>query len=198
MAEPDSAPPTLYESALRKDRLFGIVEAQDGLFTTQQAGEAGYSDQLLVHHVNSGNFRRVRRGIYRLVHYPMGENEEFVEIWLWSDRAGVFSHDTALALHDLSDVLPTKIHLTLPSASRRRRRRVPDGVVLHHADVMDAERAWHGPVPITSPLRTLVDCACAAISPEILEVAVAQALRRGLITADEAEHVLVQDGGLAR
>lgn len=198
MSDSKSAPPTLYETTLRKDRLFGVVEAQDGLFTTQQAGEAGYSDQLLVHHVNSGNFRRVRRGIYRLVHYPMGEHEEFVEIWLWSDRVGVFSHETALALHDLSDVLPTKIHLTLPSASRRRRRRVPDGVVLHHADVTDAERAWHGPVPITSPLRTLVDCAQAAISPEILEVAVAQALRRGLIIADEAERVLVPNGGLDR
>jgi predicted transcriptional regulator of viral defense system len=198
MAEPDSAPPTLYESVLRKDRLFGVVEAQDGLFTTQQAGEAGYSDQLLVHHVNSGNFRRVRRGIYRLVHYPMGENEELVEIWLWSERAGVFSHETALALHDLSDVLPPKIHLTLSSASRRQRRRVPEGIVLHYADVMDAERAWHGPVPITSPLRTLIDCARAATSPEILEVAAAQAVRRGLITADEAERVLGQNGGDSR
>jgi predicted transcriptional regulator of viral defense system len=198
MSDRESAPPTLYESILRKDRLFGIVAAQDGLFTTQQAEEAGYSDQLLVHHVNSGNFRRVRRGIYRLVHYPMGEHEEFVEIWLWSERAGVFSHETALALHDLSDVLPAKIHLTLPSASRRRRRRVPEGIVLHHADVTDAERAWHGAVPITSPLRTLIDCARAATSPEILEVAVAQALRRGLIAADEAERVLTQNSGLDR
>lgn len=198
MPASESAPPTRYENILRKDRLFGIVAAQDGLFTTQQAEEAGYSDQLLVHHVNSGNFRRVRRGIYRLVHYPTGEHEELVEIWLWSDREGVLSHETALALHDLSDVLPTKIHLTLPTASRRRRRRVPDGVVLHHADVPDAERVWHGPVPMTSPLRTLVDCARAAISPEILEVATAQALRRGLITADEAERVLMRNGGLDR
>lgn len=194
----ESSPFTLYESTLRKDRLFGIVAAQDGLFTTQQAEEAGYSDQLLVHHVNSGNFRRVRRGIYRLVHYPTGEHEELVEIWLWSDRTGVFSHETALALHDLSDVLPKKIHLTLPSVARRQRRRVPDGIVLHHSDVTDLERAWHGPVPITSPLRTLQDCARADISPEILEVAVAQALRRGLITVDEAEHVLVPNGGIER
>jgi predicted transcriptional regulator of viral defense system len=189
----ESAPPTLYESTLREDRLFGMVAAQDGLFTTQQAQEAGYSDQLLVHHVNSGNFRRVRRGIYRWVHYPIGEHEELVEIWLWSERVGVFSHESALALHELSDVLPAKVHLTLPSASRRRRRRVPDGVTLHHADVMDAERTWHGPVPITSPLRTLLDCARAASSPEILEVAVAQALRRGLIIAHEAERILAPD-----
>jgi predicted transcriptional regulator of viral defense system len=198
MSQSDSAPDTRYSDILRKDRLFGIVAAQEGLFTTRQAEAAGYSDQLLVHHVNSGNFRRLRRGVYRLVHYPTGDHEELVEIWLWSDRLGVFSHETALALHDLSDVLPTKLHLTLPSESRRRRLRVPQGVVLHHADVSDAERAWSGPVPITSPLRTLVDCARADLSPEILEVAVAQALRRGLIADTEAERLLAPDGELER
>jgi predicted transcriptional regulator of viral defense system len=194
MSEGDPASNTRYADVLRKDRLFGIVAAQEGLFTTQQAEAAGYSDQLLVHHVNRGNFLRVRRGIYRLVHFPTGDNEELVEIWLWSDRRGVFSHETALALHDLSDVLPTKLHLTLPSESRRRRVRVPEGVVLHHADVSDAERVWKGPVPITSPLRTLVDCVQAAISPEILEAAAAQALRRGLIDEGEAERVLAATG----
>jgi predicted transcriptional regulator of viral defense system len=198
MSDSDSAPSTRYSDALRKDRLFGIVTAQEGLFTTNQAEAAGYSDQLLVHHVNSGNFRRLRRGIYRLVHYPTGEHEELVEIWLWSDRRGVFSHETALALHDLSDVLPAKLHLTLPSESRRRRLRVPEGIVLHYADVGDAERAWIGPVPITSPLRTLVDCARAAISPEILEVAIAQALRRGLIVAGDADRLMSPTGDLDR
>jgi predicted transcriptional regulator of viral defense system len=194
MPDRDPASNTRYADVVRKDRLYGIVAAQEGLFTTQQAEAAGYSDQLLVHHVNRGNFRRIRRGIYRLVHFPTGDHEELVETWLWSDRRGVFSHETALALHDLSDALPSKLHLTLPSESRRRRLRVPEGVVLHYADVSDAERVWTGPVPMTSPLRTLIDCARAAVSPEILEIAVAQALRRGLIVEAEAERVLTLDG----
>ena len=32
---------------------------------------------------------------------------------------GVFSHDTALALHELSDALPARAHLTLPASWRR-------------------------------------------------------------------------------
>jgi predicted transcriptional regulator of viral defense system len=63
-----------------------------------------------------------------------------VPIWLWSERVGVFSHETALGLHELSDVLPARIHLTLPAKWRRRRLRVPKGVVVHHADVDRRER----------------------------------------------------------
>jgi len=49
----------------------------------------------------------VRRGVYRLEHFPAGEHEDLVALWLWTDRAGVFSHETALALHGLSDTLPS-------------------------------------------------------------------------------------------
>ena len=34
------------------NRLFETAAAQEGLFTTQQAAEAGYSAQLLVHYVH--------------------------------------------------------------------------------------------------------------------------------------------------
>src|SRR5690349_14504727 len=88
------------------NHLFETAAAQEGLFTTQQAAEAGYSPQLLVHHVHRGRIVRVHRGIYRLVHFPAGEHEELVAAWLWSERMGVVSHQTALALHGLSDALP--------------------------------------------------------------------------------------------
>ncbi len=44
----------------------------------------------------------MRRGVYRLVHFPVGDHEDLTAVWLWSEREGVFSHETALALHDLS------------------------------------------------------------------------------------------------
>lgn len=56
-----------------------------------------------MHYVHIGRVVRVRRGIYRLVHFPAGEHEELVAAWLWSEPAGVVSHQTALALHGLSD-----------------------------------------------------------------------------------------------
>ena len=181
------------------DQLFEIAAAQDGLFTTQQAAEAGYSPQLLAHHLGAWRMIRVRRGIYRLVHFPAGDHEELTAIWLWSERAGVFSHQTALALHDLSDVLPSQVHLTLPGAWRKRRLRVPDGVVLHYGDVPESDRRWFGPVPATAPLHTLQDCAGEHLPPEILRGAAADALHRGLVTRDElaaVEEALAPFGGL--
>jgi predicted transcriptional regulator of viral defense system len=167
------------------DRLYETAAGQEGHFTTQQAAEAGYSPQLLVHHVAGRKLLRVRRGIYRLVHFPAGDHEELVSAWLWSERQGVFSHQTALALHRLSDAMPAHLHLTLPGGWERRRFRVPAGLVLHFADVPKPERSWFGPVPITTAKRTLNDCARDALSPELLRQAAAQAIARGLVKRGE-------------
>lgn len=182
------------------DHLFEIASAQEGYFTTRQAAEAGYSSQLLLKHLRAGRVARTQRGIYRLVHYPVGEHEDLVTAWLWSERAGVISHQTALALHGLSDALPAQLHLTLPAAWRKRRFRVPAGVVLHHADVSSEDRTWFGAVPTTSAQRSLNDCAREGISPDLLRQAARQAVRRGLVARTEigdVEEALTPFGGLA-
>lgn len=182
------------------DRLFETAGAQEGYFTTRQAAAAGYSSQLLLKYIRSRRVVRVHRGIYRLVHFPAGEHEELVTAWLWSEQVGVVSHQTALALHGLSDTLPAHVHLTLPRSWRSRRFRVPPGVVLHHADVPTDDRAWVGAVPATNVRRSLNDCARAGISPELLRQAAQQALRRGLVTKaelDDVEEALRPFGGLA-
>jgi predicted transcriptional regulator of viral defense system len=182
------------------DRLFETAASQSGYVTTKQAAEAGYSTHLLRKHIHAGRVTRPQRGIYRLVHYPVGEHEELVTAWLWSEQTGVLSHQTALSLHGLSDVLPAQVHLTLPAAWGKRRFRVPPDVVLHHADIAPEDRVWFSAVPITNPRRTLNDCARVGLSPELLRQAAQQALRRGLVTKREladVEGALMPFGGLA-
>src|SRR4051812_19861506 len=171
------------------DRLYAVALRQEGHFTTQQAKDAGYSSQLLVKYMRSGKVLRIRRGVYRLTHFPPGQQEDLVAIWLWSEQAGVFSHETALMLHDLSDVLPARVHLTVPATWRERRLRVPESVVLHYADVRKTERAWIGVVPVTSVPRTLADCAADHLSPDLLSAAVDQALARGVVAKGEVAQV---------
>jgi predicted transcriptional regulator of viral defense system len=163
------------------DRLYEIAVAQEGHFTTAQAAQAGYSPQLLVKYLKGGRIRRVRRSIYRIVHYPAGEHEDLVVHWLWSERAGVFSHETALMLHELSDALPAQAHMTLPLSWKGRRLRVPPGLVLYHAEVAEGERAWIGPVRVTDVPRTLMDCATSRVAPDLLHDAFQEAARRGLV-----------------
>ncbi len=174
---------TKSRSGPRWSQLYEIAVAQEGHFTTVQAAEAGYYPQLLTKYLNNGRIVRVRRGVYRLVHFPPGDHEDLVVIWLWSERTGVFSHETALALHQLSDALPAKAHLTLPSAWKSRRLQVPSGVVLHFSDLVDVDRAWAGAVQVTTAARTVIDCSTAAVSPMIVKQAIDEGLDRGLFTA---------------
>ena len=181
--------------------LYDTAASQEGFFTTRQAAAAGYSAPLLAHHQKAGRLARVRRGIYRLTHFPPGEHEELVTAWLWADAAGVFSHQTALSLHALSDVLPAQIHLTLPTSWQARRLRVPKGLSLHFADVPVRQRAWAGAVPITAALRTLNDCTEAGIAPDLLRQAARQALTRGLVAKSDLkaiEKTLKLHGGIGR
>ena len=169
--------------------LYDVAASQEGLFTTRQAMAAGYSPPLLSHHQKAGRITRIRRGVYRLVHFPPGEHEELVAAWLWTDTAGLLSHQTALSLHELSDILPAQVHITLPVTWEHRRFRVPRGFVLHHADIPPDERTWVGAVPVTAVARTLDDCALAGLSPDLLRQAARQALTRGLAAKPDLARV---------
>lgn len=169
--------------------LLELAVTQAGYFTTADASALGFSPELLVHHVGAGRLERARRGVYRVVHLPAADDEDLVVVWLWSTRRGLFSHRTALALHDLSDVLPAQVDLTLPSVDAGRRLRAPEGVRLHHADVAEGERVWSGHVPVTSVMRTLWDCAALPIAPDLLEQAVREAMRRGLARREDLDRL---------
>ncbi len=171
------------------DALYAIAESQAGYFTTAQGAEAGYSPQLLYKHLEAGRLRRARRGIYRLVHLPTTDREYLVEYWLWAQRAGVYSHETALFLHDLCDNLPKGACLMVPESWRARRLRVPEGLALRYGQVDTAEHGWLGPVPFTKPARTIRDLIDAHFPPEQIELALAEARYRGLVTQDEVEQL---------
>ena len=166
-----------------------MAASQDGLFTTAQAKTAGYSPELLIHHLGTGKFLRVKRGIYRICHFPAGEQEDLVAVWLWSEQQGIFSHQTALFLHGLSDAMPSRAHLTLPTAWRRRRLRIPAGLELHYADVTEVQRSWVGAIPMTSALRTLADCVSNHLSSDLLAQASQEANTRGLVTRAELSSI---------
>lgn len=87
----------------------------------------------LRHHARpGGRYERVRRGLYRLRHFPTSPHEYVVAAWLpLRDSGAVISHERALELHDLSDVVPDAAHITVPRSERGLRRR--EGVRLHTA-----------------------------------------------------------------
>lgn len=98
--------------------LFEVVEEQQGYFTAKQAAEVGFQLGSQAHHVKAGNWLRLERGIYRLARFPRSLEEQYVIYSLWSrnrggEPEGVYSHQTALSIHELSDANPAKLHLTV-------------------------------------------------------------------------------------
>lgn len=63
------------------EQLFEAAEAQQGYFTTGQAVDAGYARSTHSYHVDTGNWMREHRGIYRLRRYPQSPDGQLV---LWS------------------------------------------------------------------------------------------------------------------
>lgn len=113
-------------------------------------------------------------------------------MWLWSRQQGVFSHQTALVLHELSDTQPSKNHVTLPSAWRPRRIRPPASTVLHHADLDADARAGLGPIPVTTPLRTIEDASADSLEIPWIVQACKAGTRKGLFSAAEANRAIAR------
>ena len=172
------------------DALFAVTEGQQGYFTSKQAAEAGYQLGSQAHHVKSGNWTRVERGIYRLTRFPQSSEEQLVIYALWSrNRAGepegVYSHQTALSIHELSDLNPAKLHMTVPAAFRRTAK-TPNVLVLHRANLNQTDIEPRQGFAVTRPLRTIADLAAAeSTSRDIVEQALIEGRRRGVITARE-------------
>jgi predicted transcriptional regulator of viral defense system len=110
-----------------------------------------------------------------------GDNEDLVVVWLWTEGQGVFSHETALMLHGLSDALPARAHMTLPEEWRSRRLRIPEGVIPYFAPVPESDWTWHGAVHVTTVSRTLIDCMNKPSQPDFVRDAYEEAADRGLI-----------------
>ncbi len=166
---------------------------QNGYFTSAQAREHGVSRQLLDHHVKQERFERVRRGLYRIQGFPSSEHDDIREKWMAvGPEKAIVSHESALALLDLSDNIPDEIHLLVPRRCRGLRR--PPGVVIHtRPDDEKLDTIWREGMPATTPARTLVDVAD-ELQPEQAAMAAQQALNLGLLTRRQLEEEAARQG----
>lgn len=165
---------------------------QGGYFTTKQAAAAGYAASTHSYNSKAGNWVREYRGIYRLAHYPNPERPDLITWSLWSgnrkgEPQGVYSHQTALSVYDLSDLNPPKIHMTVPR-SFRRNSAIPGVLVLHNGTFRkDEVESMHG-FKVARPLRAIADLLIEeTVEMDHMRQAVRQAFSRGLLSKGELE-----------
>ncbi len=166
--------------------LFHITSGQAGHFTAEQARGCGFSRALLSHHARNGRFIRIRHGLYRFREYPSSPREHVLAAWLAVGKdVAIVSHESALDLLNLSDIIPDAVHLTVP----RSRRSLPSmwGVKIHTTErpIGPSERWERDGMVVTSATRSILDAAEKGADPEQIELAVAQAIERGLASTEE-------------
>jgi hypothetical protein len=177
----------------KASQLFRIADSQQGYFTTQQLREAGFDATNVTYHVKVGNWIRAYRGIYRLSNYPASDQSDLVLWSLWSRNRqelpqGVYSHETALRIYELSDLMPARLHMTVPP-SFRRSGEIPNALLLHYARITPQElEIMHG-FGVTRPLRAIQDLvANESVPRDVLRQALEDALRQGLVTPPELQN----------
>ncbi len=178
--------PTRFE---RRRQLFELAASQAGYFTAAQARALGYDRRTLWHHVKAKHFERESRGFYRLVEFPAQSHEDIIAAWVKAGPSrAVVSHETALALYDLSPIRPRKIHLTVARAHRPSKRQPRRPAVQIHTTTRPfgpGDVVQRFGVRITAPSRTILDAAQAGTDPSAIIEAAGRSIEDRLVTANE-------------
>lgn len=173
--------------------LYGIAEDQAGYFTAAQARAAGLRQVRLIQLAQQGDIERVSRGVYRFARFPVSRLGHYMEAVLWPqvrrpDVAGVISHQSALSIHELSDVSPARVHLTVPSTVRIRRE-APKRLVIHYADLAPGDVERVEGVPVTTPARSIRDAHASHLGNELVAQAIADGRRSGVLSMAAADRL---------
>jgi predicted transcriptional regulator of viral defense system len=165
-------------------RLYQFAVSQGGYFTAAQAKAAGYPKQLQHYHARRGNWVREDRGIYRLWEWPQSSFDDLIKWTMWSRGVAVVSHQSAMAVHDISDLMPARIYMTVPPGFRKI---APPGIVLYRDKLSPHEIEQREGFRVTTPLRAIVDAARVAVDVERLAAGIRDAIRKGLLADRQVE-----------
>jgi predicted transcriptional regulator of viral defense system len=185
----------------RMDELYALSEEHGGLLLSKEARALGIKDSVLVRLAQRGRLERMARGVYRIAHYPADRLSQYREAILWARASQgpeqvTLSHETALLVYGISDVNPSRVHLTVP-VSARLRREWPQWIAVHRADVAQEEIHIHEGMPVTTVERSILDTFAANQRPEMALQAIADGLREGLLTSAQASKLRKRVNGTA-
>jgi len=168
----------------RKRELYKIASEQSGYFTSRQASNAGYYYRLQYYHKERGHWLEIDHGVFRLADYPNAPTEDFIRWTFWTRNQqdipqGVISYESALSVHELGDIMPGKIHITVPHHFRKN----PKGRCILHKDTLPSQdiEKKEG-FFVTTPKRTIIDVINGNLSLDELEKAIRDGIARGFFS----------------
>ena len=142
------------------NELQSVLKQNGGMVTTAQANEVGVSNERLRLLVHSGDLERVTTGIYVL---PDEFADKMFIVQLRRPKI-IYSHETALFLHELTDRDPISYMVTVPTGYNPTRLREDGFTVftikreLHEIGVTKLTTMFGNSVTVYDMERTICDC----------------------------------------
>jgi predicted transcriptional regulator of viral defense system len=168
------------------NQLADVAADQYGFVSQHDARQLGIRPMTLIRMSEHGALERRGHGLYRLRYFPTSPLDSYMEATLWPrGTRGVLSHETALALYEMSDINPTKIHITVPR-EHRIRREIPALYRIHHETLDDTEITFHEGIPIVTPAHAIRQSHTGHVSPALIGQAIDHGVSNGRLTRKEA------------
>lgn len=170
--------------------LLALAAAQHGLVTTAQMSYLGLSRDATFHRVRRGRLHPVHRGVFAVEGPPWRLPAPFAAAILACGPGSAISHVSAAFLWELLRFEGGPIHVV--SRIRRRSRR---GIEVHRTrSLARREVRLIDGIPVTSPVRTLIDIAGVCSAREV-ERAVNEGRLRRLVTEHELDRTVAEARG---
>lgn len=175
-----------------KEALWDVAVEQYGYVTIREAKALGIDENAVWMLAARGGLERAAHGVYRFPQLPVTERDPYMLAVLWAGTDQTcLSHDTALAVYEACDINPDRIHLTVPTA-RRIRRRGGELYALHHQDLNPEQIGWWQGIPTTTLPTAIGQCLDSGVPSYLLRQALEHGRRTGDVLADEASDLEVR------
>jgi very-short-patch-repair endonuclease len=133
-----------------------LASNQQGVVSREQLRGFGLSDNAISKAMDRGWLRPVFHGVFAVGHEHLTEHGRMLAATLACGEGSVVSHGTAAWIYGMADRRPGKIDVIAPVESGRKIA----GIKWRFVPPPVGREVWRrGGVPLTSPARTIVDCA---------------------------------------
>ena len=156
-----------------------------GLIRSEDATQAGLSAVALHRLVRDGRLENVAHGLYRVPAVPADRLTAYMEAVLWARGVGVISHASALEMQELCDILPRRIHVTVPREYNPRKAGY-ERYRVHRLALTPAMITTYEGVPVMTAATAISQALADGEDRHQLRLAVRNATQRGLLLRGEA------------
>ncbi len=163
-----------------QSELWEVALDQYGFVTSKDAKRLNINVVELGKLSARGQLERLGYGIYRFPRFPTSSLDVYMHATLWANGRGVLSHDTALELHDLCDINPTRIHITVPVWYTPERQR-GDLYTVHCEELAAEDVTKYEGIPIVREAVAIAQGIRSGVPTYLLRQALETAARRGSI-----------------